>query len=144
MSEEPTTEGLVEDFLEGFRRGDVPDEDSFIAAHPKQANELKDLLPLLVEMEDYGRERRQRDNRAADVPPSLPGSDYALQKKIDQKRAQLSDFILIEGGELNGVKYNKAEDYGYEAATRKEGDETYDRPAIEELIRWRLWDRTGG
>ena len=68
----------------------------------------------------------------------------ALQKKIDQKRAQLSDFILIEGGELNGVKYNKAEDYGYEAATRKEGDETYDRPAIEELIRWRLWDRTGG
>ena len=60
MKEEPTTEGLVEDFLEEFRRGDVPDEDSFIAAHPKQADELKDLLPLLVEMEDYGRERRQR------------------------------------------------------------------------------------
>ena len=26
MTEEPTTEGLVEDFLEEFRRGDVPDE----------------------------------------------------------------------------------------------------------------------
>ena len=45
MTEEPTTEGLVEDFLEEFRRGDVPDEDSFIAAHPKQAGELRDLLP---------------------------------------------------------------------------------------------------
>ncbi len=68
----------------------------------------------------------------------------ALQKKIDQKRAQLSDFVLIEGGEYQGVKYGKAEDYGYQATVRKEGEETYDRPAIEELIRWRLWDRTGG
>ena len=68
----------------------------------------------------------------------------ALQKKIDQKKAQLSDYVLIKGGELNNVKYGKAEDYGYTATVRKEGDETYDRPAIEELIRWRLWDRTGG
>ncbi len=68
----------------------------------------------------------------------------ALQAKVDQKFAQLSDYILINGGELNGVKYGKAEDYGYQATVRKEGDETYDRPAIEELIRWRLWDRTGG
>ena len=82
MTEEPTTEGLVEDFLEEFRRGDVPDEDSFIAAHPKQADELKDLLPLLVEMEDYGRERRRKDSRADDTPPSLPDSDYTLHRKI--------------------------------------------------------------
>ena len=68
----------------------------------------------------------------------------ALQKKIDQKRAQLADAVLIEGGEYKGVKYGKAEDYGYQATVRKEGEETYDRPAIEELIRWRLWDRTGG
>ena len=40
MTGEPTTEGLVEDFLEEFRRGDVPDVDSFIAAHPAQAEEL--------------------------------------------------------------------------------------------------------
>ena len=82
MNGEPTTEGLVEDFFEEFRRGDVPDEDSFIAAHPAQAEELKDLLPLLVEMEDYGRERRERNGRATDAPPTLPGSDYTLQKKI--------------------------------------------------------------
>ena len=69
MKDEPTTEGLVEDFLEEFRRGDVPDEESFIAAHPKQAGELRDLLPLLVEMEDYGRERRRKDSRADETPP---------------------------------------------------------------------------
>ena len=82
MTEEPTTEGLVEDFLEEFRRGDVPDEDSFIAAHPKQAGELRDLLPLLVEMEDYGRERRRKDSRADETPPDLPGSDYTLKRKL--------------------------------------------------------------
>lgn len=68
----------------------------------------------------------------------------ALEKKIAQKRAQLSDFVLINGGEWNGVQYKAASEYGYEATVRTEGEETYDRPAIEELIRWRLWNRTGG
>ena len=68
----------------------------------------------------------------------------ALMKKIDQKRAQLADLILIKGGELQGVKYKTAEQYGYMNETRQEGDQKYDRPAIEELIRWRLWNRTGG
>lgn len=68
----------------------------------------------------------------------------ALEPKVAQKRAQCADMILIEGGEYKGVTYKKAEDYGYVSTVRKEGDEAYDRPAIEELIRWRLWDRTGG
>ncbi|MBQ9874437.1 MAG: Gfo/Idh/MocA family oxidoreductase [Thermoguttaceae bacterium] len=68
----------------------------------------------------------------------------ALQQKVDQKKAQCADYILINGGEYQGVQYGRAEDYGYTATVRKEGDQTYQRPAIEELIRWRLWDRTGG
>ena len=68
----------------------------------------------------------------------------ALETKVAQKRAHCADMILIEGGEYKGVTYKKAEDYGYVSTVRKEGDEAYDRPAIEELIRWRLWDRTGG
>ena len=68
----------------------------------------------------------------------------ALQAKLDQKRAQCADFVLINGGEYNGVQFGKAEDYGYESTVRYEGDQDYVRPAIEELIRWRLWDRTGG
>lgn len=68
----------------------------------------------------------------------------AWKPKIDQKRAQLADYVLIEGKEFNGVKYKSAADYGYENDTRKEDGKEYDRPAIEELIRWRLWNRTGG
>ena len=67
-----------------------------------------------------------------------------LQKRIAQKRAQLADYVLIEGGEHGGVEFDKAEEYGYQATVRSDGEETYDRPAIEELIRWRLWNRTGG
>lgn len=68
----------------------------------------------------------------------------AWTPKLDQKRAQLSDFVLLNGRELNGVKYKTAEEYGYKNETRSEDGQTYDRPAIEELIRWRLWNRTGG
>ena len=37
------------------------------------------------------------------------------------------------------------ENYGYERVQLKDaaGNVVYDRPPIEELIRWRLWDRTG-
>ena len=82
MSEEPTTERLVEDFLDEMRGGGPADEATFIAAHPKQANELRELLPLLAEMEDYGRKRRRKDCKEPEPPPDLPGSDYTLVRKI--------------------------------------------------------------
>jgi predicted dehydrogenase len=59
---------------------------------------------------------------------------------VAQKRAQLQDAILVEGGEVEGREFKSAEDYGYQDAKI----EDYDRPAMEELIRWRLWNRTGG
>ena len=66
------------------------------------------------------------------------------QKKIDQKLAQLSDYALIEGKEVYGRPFKSAAEYGYISETREADGQTYDRPAIEELIRWRLWNRTGG
>ena len=66
------------------------------------------------------------------------------EKKIAQKLAQLSDMILIKGGELQGRTFKSAADYGYIPEERQADGATYDRPAIEELIRWRLWNRTGG
>ncbi|MBN2473894.1 MAG: Gfo/Idh/MocA family oxidoreductase [Pirellulales bacterium] len=58
------------------------------------------------------------------------------QAKVAQKKAQIAD-ELLDG---------KVEGYGYEAKKYKDADGKviYDRPAAEELIRWRLWDRTGG
>ena len=51
------------------------------------------------------------------------------QKRVAQLESQVAD---------QGVK---AEDYGFEAMTLPNGVE---RSALEELIRWRLWNRTGG
>ena len=50
--------------------------------------------------------------------------------KIAQKQAQIAD-----------IADELAEKYGYQAKTLEGG---YNRSALEELIRWRLWDRTGG
>jgi len=55
-------------------------------------------------------------------------------KRVAQKKAQIADEVV------------EAEKYDYQAKIIKDakGSVIYDRPAIEELIRWRLWDRTGG
>jgi len=70
------------------------------------------------------------------------------QKKVAQKQAQLADAILAKegGGEFGGFQFKNVKDYGYTDATVKDDmrGTDYFRPAGEELIRWRIWDRTGG
>ena len=55
------------------------------------------------------------------------------EKKIAQVRAQIEDAV-------------DAKKFGYVDLDVKDGSGkvVYHRPAIEELFRWRLWDRTGG
>ncbi len=55
-------------------------------------------------------------------------------RMVAQKEMQLEDEVLK----------SVAKEQGYEDAVLKGGGEVYDRPAAEELIRWRLWERTGG
>ena len=52
----------------------------------------------------------------------------AAERRIEDKKKQLEDVAV------------NAEKYGYIAKTMPNGKE---RTALEELIRWRLWDRTG-
>lgn len=70
------------------------------------------------------------------------------EKKIAQKKAQLADSLLAnpDGGEFGDFKFKNVKDYGYEDATVDDDmrGSKYFRPAGEELIRWRIWDRTGG
>lgn len=56
-----------------------------------------------------------------------------LERQLAQVKAQISDEIV------------QAEKFGYQAREIKDGSGqvVYRVPAIEELIRWRLWDRTG-
>ena len=59
---------------------------------------------------------------------------------VKQTEMQIADEVLAKGNE----NFPSAEAAGYESKTlmSKSGGK-YERPAIEELIRWRLWKRTG-
>jgi predicted dehydrogenase len=59
---------------------------------------------------------------------------------VQQRRMQLEDYVLADGGTSGGTTFLSAEEAGYNS----ENIDGYDRPAAEELIRWRLWQRTGG
>jgi predicted dehydrogenase len=73
---------------------------------------------------------------------SASGSELdACLKRKAQLEAQIADAVLNEKKGPGGKTL--AESFGYESRQIRTGDHVYDRPAIEELIRWRLWDRTG-
>ena len=64
-----------------------------------------------------------------DLQNAKPADIDALQKQIGQLEAQIADQVV------------DAAKYGYTPMTLPNGDQ---RTPMEELIRWRLWNRTGG
>lgn len=115
-----------------WHRGNLPGSDSWSMPLPPGVKDKdKDAEKLAKELDDW------KNNKLAAAVESGRLSDILeWQKKVAQKEAQIADKDLKD----------KAKEYGYEAKTYKDaaGNVIYDRPAIEELIRWRLWDRTGG
>jgi predicted dehydrogenase len=114
-----------------WHRGNMPGTDSWQQPMPKAvkpadqqadtlAKELESWKRKLVEAEE------KKDSRAMEI----------WGNRVAQKEAQISDEILKE----------TAEKYGYQGRQIRDSSNKviYDRPAPEELIRWRLWDRTGG
>jgi hypothetical protein len=67
-----------------------------------------------------------------------------LAEKVALKEAQLADVILMEGGDYLDFTLKSAKEYGYEDKVFEGSGQKFERPAIEELLRWRLWRRTGG
>ena len=111
-----------------WHRGNLPGSDSWQPPMPKAA---KPDDPLADTLEKYLRQWTQKLDQLKNEN-SRSAADW--EKKIAQVKAQIEDANV------------DAKKYGYEDAELKdaEGNPVYDRPAIEELIRWRLWDRTGG
>ncbi len=68
----------------------------------------------------------------------------SLKRDFEAARASTIDTLSHDLEQLS-LQYMdhgvKAEDYGYETITLADGNQ---RTALEELIRWRLWNRTGG
>lgn len=100
---------------------------------------------------------RSRDSWQPPMPPKVKPSDRMAkellkkrddcQKQLDAARGAAIDQCRLRLEQLNAQLADEiveAEKFGYESMQFKNAkDEViYDRPAIEELIRWRLWDRT--
>jgi len=117
-----------------WHRGNMPGKDSWQQPLPPEVKpEDPSAQDLVKKLASWQRKLAAASGRAIDV----------WQKRVNQVEAQLADKILAEKDEAGK---ELAEKYGYTAKQYKDaaGKVIYDRPATEELIRWRLWDRTGG
>ncbi len=105
-------------------RGNLPGKDSWQQPMPPAA---KPHDPLAKDLEK--RLKAARLQLAAARGAAID----TWRLRVRQLEAQLADKV-------------QAEKFGYQSRQLKDaaGKVIYDRPAIEELIRWRLWDRTGG
>lgn len=82
MTEETDNLGdLLDDYLEKVRSGSAPTPDAYADAHPEVADELRETLPLLLEMEQMGLSHDAQ--QPSDVPPpDFSGTDFRLMDKI--------------------------------------------------------------
>ena len=117
-----------------WHRDNLPGSDSWQQPLPKDAKPDDPLKEKLI------KDLKSWEDRLADAR----GTEIDVwRRRVAQKRAQIDDEILSR--KPAGQKQILAEKHGYLAKKYElSGGRAYNRPAIEELIRWRLWDRTGG
>jgi predicted dehydrogenase len=116
-----------------WHRGNLPGHDSWQQPLPpgvKGAGDEPASKDLKRRLEEYRKQLAK-----------ATGPDYSLLvRRVAQLEAQIADKVLHDPDKHGNIP---AEIFGYESAQLQAAGRVYDRPAIEELIRWRLWDRTG-
>ncbi len=113
-----------------WHRGNLPGHDSWQQPMPQKAKPDDPLAGKLAD--ELDKRLKELDKLKQDKKADWEKQSKALSIHIEQLRAQIADAV-------------DAKKYGYEDLAVKDaaGKVLYNRPAIEELIRWRLWDRTG-
>ncbi len=108
-----------------WHRGNLPGTDSWQQPMPKRCK---------PDDKQHDKLEKQLKRLQGDLTKAQGREIDKVRRMIAQVEAQIGDEIV------------EAEKYGYQAGDIKDfsGKVVYQRPAIEELIRWRLWDRTGG
>ncbi|MBN2296328.1 MAG: Gfo/Idh/MocA family oxidoreductase [Pirellulales bacterium] len=114
-----------------WHRGNMPGTDSWQQPLPKEAKPNDALSEKLIK-ELASWEKKVKELKAAKKPN--PKEIQLWENKVAQKKKQIEDKVIAD----------KAKQFGYTDKKIGSGKDIYDRPAIEELIRWRLWNRTGG
>ncbi|QDT69385.1 Glucose--fructose oxidoreductase precursor [Planctomycetes bacterium MalM25] len=134
-----------------WHRGNLPGKDSWTPPLPQELplEEVKNLiraarkLPNKAEARaaeeqikathklalEYETWQKVRDGKHPKFQNMTVAEIEEWRVKVEQRKAQLEDIAADAAG------------WGYET---NEGDYDHPRSALEELIRWRIWDRTGG
>ena len=128
-----------------WHRGNLPGNDSWQQPMPRKVKPEDHLAEKLdKELASWTKKLKEAEKKLKEAEDKKRIDDAARWKKegdlwsakIAQKTAQIADEAIKE----------TAKKFDYEDKVLKDADGkvVYTRPAIEELIRWRLWDRTGG
>ena len=114
-----------------WHRGNLPGSDSWSPPMPPPkgtdltTKEAKELYPLVSKWQSWTRKLNEVKSKGS-------AAEFELwSKRVDQLNAQIDDRLV------------DAANYGYTEKTLDDGKGTVRSP-LEELIRWRLWNRTGG
>jgi predicted dehydrogenase len=111
-----------------WHRGNLPDKDSWKQPMPKAIKPADSLAKeLLADLKSW-----EGQLAAARSPKDIE----LWTQRVAQKKAQIADEVLKD----TAAKF----DYKPQQYKDASGKVIYNRPPAEELIRWRLWDRTGG
>ncbi len=111
-----------------WHRGNLPGKDSWRQPMPEAVKPDDSLAGSLErKLKSWKRKYESLKRRNHRSAPEW-------EKRVAQLEAQIADAAV------ETAKY----DYREMQIKDASGKVVYDRPAIEELIRWRLWDRTGG
>jgi WD40 repeat protein/serine/threonine protein kinase len=75
---------LADEFAERFRRGDRPTLEEYIDRYPKLAEDIRELFPAMVEMEQVKEERESLSEPAAvsPLPPLERLGDYRIIREV--------------------------------------------------------------
>jgi predicted dehydrogenase len=118
-----------------WHRNNSPGSDSWQMPMPKE-----------IKPDDLQAERLNKDLAAwkRELGNARGAAIEEWAKKVALKEAQIADHVLANGGKYLDFELKSAKDYGYEDGVFEGSGEKYERSAAEELLRWRLWRRTGG
>jgi predicted dehydrogenase len=114
-----------------WHRGNLPGHDSWQQPLPPGVKDEHATQELVHRLEHYKHDLDSASGKELDL----------CRQHVHQLEAQIADAVLNE--KKGPGDKTLAETLGYESRQITTSAGTYDRPAIEELIRWRLWDRTG-
>ncbi|TWT99697.1 Glucose--fructose oxidoreductase precursor [Botrimarina colliarenosi] len=126
-----------------WHRGNLPGNDSWQPPLPTEMLTPEEISAGERAAKAAGGEEGLRQWR---IEHQLVREIAAYKKRIDDPKVKIADKEKLSmrlaqtEKQLDDFRVDAAK-YGYEAGTLEGG---YHRTALEELIRWRIWNRTGG